>query len=431
MKVLFTFENALPSTQADAEVFITTARYLLPFSTQSWLHLPASGVADCVAASAWSGLPVIRAYAPRRPAILRHFCCGLTLVFRAEFRQADLVYTRNLWVAWMALLFGKPVVFDHYRPWPDQIPPLQPWIRRLICHRRFLVNICHSRYTQDRYLEIGAPPEKLSCVWNGFEPQRLLPRLSLEDAKKEIGAPSDKTTIIYTGRINHKKGLTLVIEAAKRLPDLLFILVGATGESSVETAMRAVENIRLVPWQSPEALRRYIFAADILLIPPSWQPLASFGSTVLPLKLFLYMASRRPIVAGSTPDIRELLRHDENAFLCRPDCLNSLTTGLKALTSDKGHATRLAETALADSRDLTWNARAIRIADIITQRRYATPGTCRRRSRLQHLAWLRQSCRWFAHLVSAGSWVLPPRTGLHPADPAGADEKTISPAHDC
>ena len=36
--------------------------------------------------------------------------------------------------------------------------------------------------------------------------------------------------------------------------------------------------------------------------------MAEFGSTVLPLKLFFYMASGRPILAGDTPDIREVLR---------------------------------------------------------------------------------------------------------------------------
>lgn len=408
MRVLFTFENTLPSTEADAEVFMATAKHLAPLTSRSWLHLPASDRASCVAIGAASRMSVIRAYAPVRPAALRHFCCGLSMISRKEFRQADLVYTRNLWIAWLAMLFGQQVVFDHYRPWPDQIPPLQPWIRRLVCNRRFLVNICHSDYTRNKYLELGMPENKFRCVRNGFEPRHLQPAVSVKTAKRGIGVCVDRKTVVYTGRINHKKGLSLVVEAAKSLPGFLFILVGSYGEGPIETMTRSVSNIRIIPWQSPETLARYIFAADLLLIPPSWQPLAEFGSTVLPLKLFLYMASGRPILAGDTPDVRELLKHEENAFLCRPDCLSSLIVGITTLMNDTKLAGRLAATALADSRDLTWNARAHKIADIVTERLRSAPVACAAWSGVQLRAWVRQSGRWMAHLVRERSWVLPP-----------------------
>ncbi len=52
--------------------------------------------------------------------------------------------------------------------------------------------------------------------------------MSSEVAKQHIGVEGGKKTVVYTGRINHKKGLELAIEAAKRLPDHLFILVGGS-----------------------------------------------------------------------------------------------------------------------------------------------------------------------------------------------------------
>jgi glycosyltransferase involved in cell wall biosynthesis len=409
MKILFTFENPLRSTEADAEVFLTTARYLAACTSQSWLHAPGARRADRAADETLAGLPVVRAWAPLRPAVLRHFCCGLTMTLRREFRQADLVYTRNLWVAWVALLFGQRVVFDHYRPWPDQIPPLQLWIRRLVCHRRFLVNISHSEYTRARYLDMGIPPDKLHCVRNGFEPSRLAAPLPLDVAKRRIGVDSDQKTVVYTGRINHKKGLELVIEAARRLPDHVFILVGSQANGAIESLASTVANVRIIPWQSPEAIGQYIFAADVLLIPPSFKPLAEFGSTVIPLKIYLYLASGRPILAGNTPDLREVLQHGRNALLCRPDCVESLVAGIRALTGDPGVARRLAAMALEDSRDLTWDARARRIAAIVGERLRSEAPRCGHWGRAQSRAWLRQSCRWTMHLIRKRSWILPQR----------------------
>ncbi len=409
MKMLFTFENPLWSTEADAEVFLSTARYLAACTSQSWLHAPSARPADCAAEQTPAGMPVVRAWAPRRPAALRHFCCGLTVVLRREFRQADLVYTRNLWVAWLALLFGQRVVFDHYRPWPDQIPPLQLWIHRLFCHRRFLVHISHSEYTRARYLDLGIPPDKLRCVHNGFEPARLAASLPREAAKRRIGVDADKKTVVYTGRINRKKGLELVIEAARKLPDHLFILVGSQANGVIEALASTVANVRIVPWQSPDAIGQYIFAADVLLIPPSLKPLAEFGSTVIPLKLYLYLASGRPILAGDTPDLGEVLQHGRNALLCRPDCVGSLVAGIRALTDDPGLARRLAAMALADSRDLTWDARARRIAAIVGERLQSVAPRGGHWGRAQSRTWVRQSWRWTMHLIRKRSWILPPR----------------------
>jgi len=363
---------------------------------------------DRDAAGALAGMPLVRAWAPVRPAALRHICCGLTVLFRREFRQADLVYTRNLWVAGLSLVFGQRVVFDHYRPWPAQIPPLRFWIYRLVCKRRFLVNICHSDYTRRKYLELGIPEDKLRCIYNGFEPQRFLPRGSLEWAKRQIGVPERTKTVVYTGRINHKKGLDLVIEAAKRLPDIQFILVGSQGQGSIEQRASAVANIRIVPWQPPEAIARYVFAADVLLIPPSLQPLAEFGSTVLPLKLYFYMASGRPILAGDIPDVREILRHGENAYLCRPDCLDALIAGIRTLTTDVELASRLAARSLDDSQQFTWDARARKIAEIVANRLNMPSAERGHWGRHQSRAWMIESWHWLLHLVRNRYWVLPP-----------------------
>lgn len=412
MKILFAFENPLPNVEADAEVFTETARHLAPYASQSWLHVPASDTADATlaAAAAVAGLPVVRARAPLWPAALRHLACGATLVFRREFQQADLVYTRNLWIAWAALRAGQRVAFDHYRPWPDQVPPLRRWIHRLMCNRRFLANITHSEYTRARYLELGVPAEKLFCVHNGFDPRRLAGSLSAADAKRRIGVDPDRKTVVYSGRINHKKGLELAIEAARSLPDHLFLFVGSSGSGPIESLARNVGNVRLVRWQnSPEALRQYLDAADVLLLPPSLKPLAQFGSTVLPLKLYLYLGAGRPIIAGDTPDVREILEDGRNALLCPPDSLESLVAGIRALTSDGPLARRLAATALADSRGYTWSARAAKIASILEAQLGSAPLECRVWSEEQFRAWVRLSRRWAVHLIRNRSWVLPPR----------------------
>lgn len=409
MKILFTYENPLPNAEADAEVFITTARHVAAFAERSWLHVPADG-AGRAAAEALAGMQAVAAFAPLHPPALRHFCAGLTLPLRRAFGQADFVYTRNLWVAFVSILAGQRVVFDHYRPWADQIPPLAPLIHRLFCHKRFLLHICHSNYTRRKNLELGAPAEKLICIHNGFDPGRFQAPVPAAEAKRALGLDPAQKTVVYTGRINRKKGLEMLIEAARRLPDILFFLVGSYGEGPIEALARDIPNVRFIPFLPPERLGDYVFAADALIIPPSLQPLAAFGSTVLPLKLFFYMGSGRPILAGDTPDVAEVLENGRNALLVPPDDMAALVQGLRELTGNPDTAARLAAAARADSLGFTWAQRAQRITAAIAERRDAAPAGAGRWTRAQTRTWRRDTRRWFMHIFRKKSWFLPPRT---------------------
>ncbi len=66
MKILFAFENTLPNAEADAEVFVTTARYLGAHLQESWLHVPVARPNLGVAAKL-ANMPILRAFAPRSP----------------------------------------------------------------------------------------------------------------------------------------------------------------------------------------------------------------------------------------------------------------------------------------------------------------------------------------------------------------------------
>jgi hypothetical protein len=120
------------------------------------------------------------------------------------------------------------------------------------------------------------------------------------------------------------------------------------------------------------------------------------------------MASGRPILAGNTPDVREVLRHGENAFLCKPDDPDALVAAVGTLLGDPAMAGRLAATALADSANFTWRARARKIADILAERLNAVPAEREVWSRARFRTWGYHSRRWLVHLLRERSWVLPP-----------------------
>ena len=128
-------------------------------------------------------------------------------------------------------------------------------------------------------------------IHNGFDPHRMDPVLSKQEARALLELPQQRRIVTYAGRINDKKGLDVILELADRMPEVLFVLVGSTGRGPIEIEAEAKDNVRVVPWQTSSSISPYLYASDVLTIPPSTIPLQQVGNTVLPLKLFLYLAA--------------------------------------------------------------------------------------------------------------------------------------------
>src|SRR5690606_18205645 len=197
-------------------------------------------------------------------------------------------------------------------------------------------------------------------IHNGFEPRRIEPRLPKWEARKRLGLPLDRKVVVYSGRVNEKKGLDVVLDLARARPEALFVLVGSERRGPIEDKARSIANVQIVPWQPYAAIAPYLYAADVLLLPPSKAPLRRYGNTVLPLKLFLYLAAGRAILGPDNPDLHELLSDGENAILVPPGDLERSLAALDRLLSDESLAARLGLHAKALGDTLTWDARADR-----------------------------------------------------------------------
>lgn len=375
MRIAFAFEGSLPSPQADAEVFLQTAAALRRRGHEVSVLFPSPSTPSSAIDEVVGYFDLDRALRlvpvpnPFGQKTLQHAWQAARVPWTRESRESDVLYTRNVAILGGAMQGKTPVFFDHYRPLPDQVPFIQPLLRRWMSDPRFLGMACHSNIARKSFLRIGIPSERLRVVYNGFDPARMVPELSKERARASLGWSPDRTTVVYTGRISETKGLDVVFAMADRLPSVDFVLVGSSGDGNrVERQAESKRNVRLVAWQSPRETIPYLYAADVLLIPPSASPLEEFGRTVLPLKVFLYLAAGRPILAGDTPDLREVLEHEENALLVEPEDVSQAARAVRRLCEDADLAARLAANAKAAAKKLTWDARAKRLDEFLTDR---------------------------------------------------------------
>ncbi len=409
MRLLFSFENQVPNSQADAEVFINTASAVAKQNPNTTLTVP-----SLVDEAELRGrlqesfnisdeLEIVALKTARGSLGRQHLAHTAVLPQTQVFKNSDILYTRHLLLAMNAVRCGLPVVVDHYRPWGDQVPPFQLAIHKLMNHELFLGLITHSVFAKKAYLRIGVPEEKIRVIYNGYDPLRLAASTDQGEARAQLGLPPKKFIAVYTGRVNHKKGLDIVLDAAKRCPEVQFILVGSESQGPIEEAAANIENVKIVGWQPFEKTVPYLAAADVLLIPPSDIPLKKFGNTVLPLKTFLYLGAGRAIVGPATPDVEEIIEHDRNGLLVPPGNLEALIGALKDLASSPEKKQRLSEAAQSDGASLTWDARASKILRFIEER-YDKP-LVPRAEVFKYGRWLKESALWAQNLAVKRNWV--------------------------
>ena len=402
LRILYVYDAFMPDTGADTEQVVNTVAALSRQGLSLELLLPGrtTGPGDSGA---------LRDYYQVRGEFAVHLLRGRYHALRGfekwshalratrhpAVASADLIYTRNLPAASSFLRAGHRVVYEHFRPWGDQHPPLQPFLRHILRHPGLLGAVFHSQHALQSYLRLGVPESRLLVAHNGWDPARMEPRLSREEARARLGLECSRFTVVYSGRMNARKGLDILLQSARRAPELAFVLIGSEGEGSVEKEARALPNVRIVPWQRFSDLAPWLYAADALVIPPSLVPLERHGNTVLPIKVFLYLAAGRVVLAPTAPDTAELLTDGGNAALVPPGDIDATVARLRALAQNPEEARRLAENALRTAASLTWDARAERIAQFLVQRLAGPPAP------LPADPW--RPGRWLAEV---GAWII-------------------------
>ena len=218
------------------------------------------------------------------------------------------------------------------------------WLRRLAedwerCTLRGFERVSSISHAMVQRLEFkGVAPSRIELLPNWVDLEIISPQqdsFCLQNSyRQELGIRPDQVVLMYSGSMNKKQGLELLVKAIAHLSDLPQVVWILAGEGPTKADLvRATEGFSQVihlPLQPAERMNDWLNAADIHLLPQK----AGAADLVLPSKLLGMLASGRPVVATSTPG-SELAELASEAGVCSaPGDADAFADALRQLITD-------------------------------------------------------------------------------------------------
>ena len=269
-----------------------------------------------------------------------------------KMNQDALIYTRDPEIAWLFTVRGYKVAYEAHI-WPKQSGCLN---RCLLKKVNYFIVITQG--VKEAFLKNSFSLQNILVAPDGVDLERFDINLSKEDARSRLSLPLNEKIVVYTGHLYSWKGADVLAEAALLLPqDVKVYLIGGT-RKDVEMFRNKYKmpNLHIVGHRQLREMPVWLKAADVLVLPNKKGEEISEKYTS-PLKLFEYMASKRPIVASSLSSIKEILT-DDNSILVTPNDPAELAKGIKQSLSNQDLSGRISTRAFQDAQQYGWQKRA-------------------------------------------------------------------------
>lgn len=282
----------------------------------------------------------------------------------------DVFWFRSPWEGWAAQrtdFQGVRVYEAHGFPsmeLPHHFPDLREqsqFLGRLAYEEQILLTSARRVLTPSqtglRFLRTrGVAPEQVVVIPNTVPEEAFLER------QYQVSQP---LRLIYTGTLAPWQGLDLLLEALLHLKNKLEFRLELVGTRkgrwtrplrALAQQMRVRSHIEFSgPFPLPE-LRERLLQADIAMVPLPADPRNTVQGCC-PIKLVEFMAAAMPIVSTRLPVVEELVRHQESAWLVRPNSPWALAQGILHLAQDASLRQRLGEEARTQARSRFHRAR--------------------------------------------------------------------------
>jgi glycosyltransferase involved in cell wall biosynthesis len=157
---------------------------------------------------------------------------------------------------------------------------------------------------------------------------------------KEVPNVEKEDYVLYFGRLSDEKGIDLIIEAAKKLPEVKFVMAGGGPK---EADISPIENIEYVGFKSGDDLAELITRARVAVFP-------SILNENSPLSVLESISFGTPVIGSLLGGIPELIENGKTGLIMEHLTPADLAEKIQRVMSDDKLASELSKNCL-EARD--------------------------------------------------------------------------------
>ena len=184
-------------------------------------------------------------------------------------------------------------------------------------------------------MEKGVPEEKIEIVYNWVDEEAVHP-VNKDDNTlySEFGLDKDKFTVVYAGNLGNAQNIDIILDAAKMLSDIQFVLFGSGGlEEQIENRIEKenISNLRLLPLQPLARVSEVYSLGDACVVTCK----EGFGGSALPSKTWTIMSCGRPVIANfDEGELKTIIEKNKCGVFTHAGDVNEFVAAINNLAAD-------------------------------------------------------------------------------------------------
>ncbi len=221
----------------------------------------------------------------------------------------------------LSFLRGWPLMFDVCDIWPDCaiavgmlrhpiLIALAKWAEKRVYDRSRRIGVVTRGFIENIAAK-GVPREKISLLPDWVDPDTYdSSKVDRDAIRREYGLDG-RYVVSFLGNFGLLMGLETILETARIVrdtdPEVLFLFVGkgvAQPMMEEKIAEWNLTNVRMIPYQPRHKVPGLLAASDALIVTYMKNDITLI---TVPSKIYEYMSSARPIVAGVAGVIEQIL----------------------------------------------------------------------------------------------------------------------------
>ena len=284
--------------------------------------------------------------------ILFSYFVGVRALFAGRFwRRVDGVLamspplTLGL-IGWHTKLFrGGKLVFNIQDVFPDaavetgaisnqRVIAAASWLERISYQRSDSVVLLSDDLANNVQRKLDQKFHKrIKVIPNFVDTKAIVPTSRLTNYRRELGI-DESLVVMYAGNVGFSQSLELMIEAARVLPDVVFVINGeGAARNSLEAKAQTLRNVKFGDYQDASRLSEVLATGDLHVVPLR----RGLGSVSVPSKTYSILAAGRPICASidSDTEVPRILAAANAGVCVEPDNQEAFVSAITAMISDR------------------------------------------------------------------------------------------------